>query len=206
MDSMDRCRLYLAAPGAPSAASGLDSHLREALGAADIACVLLTRPGAGAFDLEWVKEVRALCQAAGVATLIEDQAEMAKALSLDGVHVTGVEAYEVARAIVGSGVIVGALAGLSRHDAMLLAERGADYVALGDGGEGPQTEEMVSWWAELIEIPSVAWQANEPEGALRLASRGADFVCLGTAIWEASGAGGLIADLDCAMRGLPSAA
>lgn len=203
---MDRCRLYLAVPGAPDPASSLSARLREALRETDIACVLLARPETGPFDPDWVRDARALCQSSGVATLIEGEPDLAKSLGLDGVHVTGIEAYGTARGVVGSGVIVGALAGLSRHDAMVLAERGADYVALGDGGGGAITEAMVSWWAELVEIPCVAWQAADADGTLRLASRGADFVCLGTAIWDGPNPSALVAELDHALRGLPSAA
>src|SRR5258705_150257 len=71
-----------------------------------------------------------------------------------------------------------------RHDVMVAAEAGADYVMLGEpdrDGRRPSFEaiiERVAWWAQLFEIPCVAFAASADEVA-PLAAAGADFVALG---------------------------
>lgn len=202
-ETMQRCRLYLLVPPRPSA--GLEAELRAALTGADIACVLVRSDASGGSDGDWTAAVQDICRPAEVATLIEDDAESAAALALDGMHVTGVDAYEAARDRLGSGVIVGAGAGTSRHDAMVLAERAADYVALG-GGTPEATEAMTEWWAALFEIPCVAWNAADADAALRLAERGADFVALSEAIWTSPNAAQTIVALDRDLARLKSAA
>ena len=70
-----------------------------------------------------------------MAALIADDARLARTLRADGVHLgVGKDlagAYEEARSILGQRGIVGVDAGISRHDAMTLAEAGADYIAFG---------------------------------------------------------------------------
>ena len=81
--------------------------------------------------------------------------------------------------------IVGAGGLASRHDAMLAAEAGADYVMFGEpdaAGHRPSFEaihERVEWWAEVFEIPCVAYAASLGEiGALAAA----EFIALGPTI------------------------
>jgi hypothetical protein len=50
--------------------------------------------------------------------------------------VTDRPAYDAARKVLGASAIVGADCGASRHFAMEMAEAGADYVGLANGGEG----------------------------------------------------------------------
>jgi thiamine-phosphate pyrophosphorylase len=78
----------------------------------------------------------------------------------------------------------------SRHDAMLAGEAGADYVMFGEpdrNGRRPRFEELqehLTWWAELFEIPCVAYAAGKDEIA-PLSRTGADFIALGDWIWSA---------------------
>jgi thiamine-phosphate pyrophosphorylase len=67
---------------------------------------------------------------------------------------------------------------------MIAAERGADYVMFGEPnreGERPAAEavlERVAWWAEVFEVPCVAYAASADE-IEALAQAGADFVAVG---------------------------
>jgi thiamine-phosphate pyrophosphorylase len=80
--------------------------------------------------------------------------------------------------------IVGAGGLGSRHDAMVAAEAGADYVMFGEPdsqGRRPGLDaicERVKWWADLFETPCVGYAADEKE-ASALAAAGADFVAVG---------------------------
>src|SRR5262249_487092 len=125
-----RCRLYLQFPAQPSAK--LDAQLAEALASADTACVLLSR-GGGEVDESRVGRRIDLGQCHRVACLMEDDAELAERLGADGVHldVADPDTYTKTRSLLGASASMGAGCGLSRHNAMRLAEMGADYVAFG---------------------------------------------------------------------------
>ena len=76
--------------------------------------------------------LREVCHARDVAFLINDHAELAAELGADGVHVGADDTpYDEARRLVGDDAIVGVSCYASRHDAMIAAEAGADYVAFG---------------------------------------------------------------------------
>jgi thiamine-phosphate pyrophosphorylase len=72
---------------------------------------------------------------------------------------------------------------------MLAGEAGADYVMFGEVAAGqrrPSFEaiiERVEWWADLFQIPCVAFAAN-PVEVTALAKAGADFVAIGGDIWD----------------------
>src|SRR5262249_54416414 len=84
---------------------------------------------------------------------------------------------------------VGAGGLVTRHDAMLVAEQGADYVMFGEplaGGERPAkaaVEDRVAWWAEVFEIPCVGFAASV-EDVAPLVAAGVDFVALGDFLWR----------------------
>jgi thiamine-phosphate pyrophosphorylase len=93
--------------------------------------------------------------------------------------------YAEAREIVGGRFIVGGDVGRSRHDAMTIAEAGADYVGFGipEHVEDRETararrRELVAWWSEIFEVPGVAFDVDTFEDASELARAGADFVAL----------------------------
>jgi thiamine-phosphate pyrophosphorylase len=146
-----------------------------------------------------------LVQARGIACLIEEDAELAERLGADGVHIeANPAAYTQARALLGSEASIGVGCGLSRHEAMRLAEMGADYVAFGATGEGgidaiDQRAELIAWWSEIFVVPCVAWNVESVEEAERLAALGADFVAPAAQVWQEAGAASLIAELDRAI-------
>jgi thiamine-phosphate pyrophosphorylase len=66
---------------------------------------------------------------------------------------------------------------------MLLGERGADYIGFGapselrdQAGAVKRRLELVTWWAELFEIPCVAFDVAGLRDAQDLVAAGADFV------------------------------
>jgi thiamine-phosphate pyrophosphorylase len=197
------CRLYLQLPGRPSAT--LEQSLATALADADVACVLLLGEGAPSEEA-WELRLRALTREREVAFLIDNDAERAERIGADGIHIAPDPArYRSARARLGPSAIIGAGPLETRHEAMLMAELGADYVAFGAAREarGPAPDrraEMIAWWSEIFVVPCVAWDVESAEAAERLARLGADFVALDTGIWEAEGAAKRIASLDAALH------
>lgn len=201
-EAKSRCRLYLKLPARPAAT--LEAQLAEALAAADVACVLLGADNAPADEARAGALVE-LVQHRGVACLVEQDAELAARLGADGVHVDAdAHAYETARARLGKDASIGAFCGLGRHDAMRLAEAGADYVAFGQvagslGDALDQCEALVAWWSEIFVVPCVAWDIYEPQAAQRLAAAGADFIAPSAHIWQDGNASARIAALDAAI-------
>ena len=128
-------------------------------------------------------------QAFGIATLIAGDAVLARVVKADGIHVpaskTAHAAYSEARESLGTRFIVGVDVGRTRHDAMTLAEEGADYVAFGIPAHVEDREtardrrlELIAWWAEIFQIPCIACDVDTPEDASELAAAGADFIAV----------------------------
>lgn len=203
-----RCRLYLVLPASPPAA--IERSLAEALNATDVACVLLSA-GAEA-DPALDARLRELTAARDVAFLIENDAARAERIGADGVHIPADAAlYGQAREHLGQRAIIGVGCNESRHDAMLLAELGADYVAFCStpalsGREREERAELVAWWSGIFVVPCVAWNVDTREEATELSGRGADFVALSADIWLAEDAPARIAGIGAALRGARNAA
>src|SRR5712691_270431 len=110
-------------------------RLTAALSAAEFASLLIAPAAGGTLDAAAARPLVEAAQRENVAVLIADDARLARTLRADGVHLGVakdlVGAYAEARSILGQGGIVGIDAGISRHDAMTLAEAGADYIAFG---------------------------------------------------------------------------
>jgi thiamine-phosphate pyrophosphorylase len=197
-----RCRLYFQVP-MPAPAT-LSAQLAQAMAGTDAACVLLCREES-AFDDAQTSSLIDLVQARGFACLIEQDAASAERLGADGVHIAADAAlYAEARKLLGDSASIGVGCGVSRHDAMRLAELGVDYVAFGspDGTIDAidQYAELIAWWSEIFVVPCVAWNVDDAEHAARLASLGADFVAPSHKIWQADDPLKRIAEIDSAVR------
>ena len=166
--------------------------LAAALDTVEVACVRLRLAGAGEAALTRAAgHLLAVCHAREAALVIEDHFRLVVPLGLDGVHLAQPRAHvrEVRNAL-GRERIVGAFGGATRHDAIAAAEAGADYVSLGpvaagslgDGAEAG--EALFEWWAEMIEVPSMAEGGLTPANAGALAGL-ADFVAPCRSVWEA---------------------
>ncbi|MBO0753399.1 MAG: thiamine phosphate synthase, partial [Bradyrhizobiaceae bacterium] len=107
----------------------------------------------------------------------------------DGAHLAGPDALRAAVSSLKPRLIAGAGALRSRHDAMIAAEAGADYVMFGEpdsNGRHPSRDaviERVSWWAEVFEVPCVGY-APALDDIDALVAAGADFVAVGDALFE----------------------
>jgi thiamine-phosphate pyrophosphorylase len=179
------CLLFAVVEAGPGAAE----RLGAALTAVQIASVLITPAGDDLLDAAAAKPLVELAQRAGAAALIADDAQLARALKADGVHL-GISmdpagGYAEARRILGPRGIIGVDAGISRDDAMTVAEDGAEYVAFGAPPDLTDLEkgrarraDLIAWWAEIFEVPCVAFDVESPEAAEALARAGADFVAV----------------------------
>jgi thiamine-phosphate pyrophosphorylase len=183
-------QIYLVTPAISDVAVFLPA-LKAALGAGDVACVLFT-PVAGDDQSakKLIKEIAPAVQGANAALLVSGWSAVVARAGADGVHLSdgrkglsdALESFKPER-IVGAGGI------RSKDDAMTIADTGVDYVMFGEPGRDgrfPPLEtvmERTGWWAELFEVPCVAFAPDLAAVAV-LADAGADFVALGNAVWH----------------------
>lgn len=182
-------RLYLTTPTIvdPSAFS---AQLHAALDAGDVAAVLLRFGEADERTMiNCAKALAGAVQGKDAALLLSGHETLVARAGADGAHLTGIASFTEAIEQLKPERIAGAGGLASRHDAMLAAERGADYVMFGEP-DATQTrpalseiEERVAWWAEVFEIPCVGYAASLDEIAALVAA-GADFVALGDFLWR----------------------
>ena len=182
-------RLYLVTPVVADA-QAFSSMLAAALGAGDIAAVLLRLAEADErTQINCAKALGPLVQDKGTALLIDGHTDLVARAGADGTHSAGITLFDEAIERLKPDRIVGAGGLITRHDAMLAADRGADYVMFGEpdaAGERPSLEaieERVAWWAEVFELPCVAYAGSHEEIA-PLVKAGADFVALGDWLWR----------------------
>jgi thiamine-phosphate pyrophosphorylase len=179
-----RPRLYLMTPAVNDPAGVLDA-LAAALGAGDLAAVLLRLAAADErTQINRAKALAAVVQDKGAALLLDGLPDIAARAGADGAHLAGIDAFEAALATLKPARIAGCGGLATRHDAMVAAEAGADYVMFGEPDERGQRPsfgavvDRVGWWAEVFEVPCVGYAGGMDE-VEPLAEAGADFVALG---------------------------
>jgi len=182
-------RLYVFAPAVDDPAT-LSRALAEMFRAADVAAVLIRLGDADERGvINRVKAAAPGVQSAGAALLVEGRSGIVARSGADGAHVVGPDALRAALQTLKPNFVVGAGGLHSRHDAMVAAEAGADYVMFGEpdaAGRHPSRDaviDRVAWWAEVFEIPCVGY-AIALEDIDALAAAGADFVAVGDALFE----------------------
>lgn len=133
-----------------------------------------------------------ICAAHEVAFIVNDSIALAKRLKADGVHLgQGDGDVKEAREELGREAQIGVTCHASRHLAIEAGEAGADYVAFGAffPSETKETEhraelQLLEWWNEMVEIPSVAIGGITPENCRPIIEAGADFLAVSGAIWS----------------------
>ena len=184
-------RLYVLTPAANDPAV-LAGQLTEISRAVDVAAVLLRLPDTDERSLiNWVKAVAPGVQAPGVALLVKGRSDIVARAGADGAHLAGPDALKAALPTLKPNFIAGAGALRTRHDAMVAAEAGADYVMFGEpatAGHLPSREavvDRVAWWAEVFEVPCVAYAAVLDDIDALVAAE-ADFIAIGDALFTDS--------------------
>jgi len=186
-------RLYLVTPAEFDPAS-LPSQLEAALGAGDIAAVLIAAGGEEHEMAAIAERLVPLIQDHGAAALIENHTRIAGRTGADGVHVSGgfgelktvLERFRPQK-IVGAGALSG------RHAAMQAGEAGADYVFFGKPHGDirpephPKNIALAQWWCALVEVPAVVMAGSAIASVAEAAATGAEFVALHRACWAHPG-------------------
>lgn len=191
-ESRGPCQLYLISP--LDVGGDFPARLERALDAGPVAAFQfrvknLDQHKAAAL----AQPLLEICREKDVAFIVNDSVALAKRLGADGVHLGQDDGDpRDARRELGPGAQIGVTCHDSRHLAMEAGEAGADYVAF--GSFYPTTTKAVrhrpelsilSWWATLFEIPSVAIGGITPDNAAPLIAAGADFIATCAGVWNA---------------------
>lgn len=183
-------RLYLILP--PSfAPAALAPRLAETLATGEIASVLMWLFAAD--EASWQEAATALFPVAhgqGKPLLIGGDGERAARLGADGIHLeASAEELRLAHKVHAPQLMIGAGGLTGRHEAMLAAEMGINYVFFGSADPARErsipaatVRDLTQWWSELFQVPCVA-TAGSPEEAEALAVAGADFIAVGECVW-----------------------
>jgi thiamine-phosphate pyrophosphorylase len=185
------CRLYLITPQRLDPLAFRDP-LAAALDAGDVACLQLRLKGATEDDIARATEaLMPVAAARDVAFILNDNASLAVKLGCDGAHLgQGDGNHAQARRLL-EGRILGITCHASRHLAMEAGDLGADYVAFGAFFPTETKEtihraspEILAWWHEMFEIPSVAIGGINAVNCAPLVQAGADFLAVIGAVWN----------------------
>lgn len=191
--SNNPCGLYLISP--PEIDEHFVKRLEKAFDGGEVSAFQLRLKGINEHAIARLAEpLQKLCADRDVAFIINDSVSLAKRLGADGVHLgQGDGDAAEARVILGPSAQIGVTCHNSRHLAMLAGEKGADYVAFGAFYPTTSKEvryyarpEILSWWATLFELPSVAIGGITTENVTPLVKAGADFVAVCAGIWKAT--------------------
>jgi thiamine-phosphate pyrophosphorylase len=189
-DRRPPCQLYLVSP--LDVAGTFPDRLARALDAGPVAAFQFRVKDVDQHAAAALAEpLQRLCADREVAFIVNDSIALAKRLGADGVHLGQDDGDpREARDALGPDVQIGVTCHDSRHLAMEAGERSADYVAFGAFFPTPtKTVEhhpdpsILSWWASMFELPSVAIGGITPANAPALVQAGADFIAVSHAVW-----------------------
>jgi thiamine-phosphate pyrophosphorylase len=186
------CQLYLITP--PTfVPAGFAKDLAAALEAGPVACLQLRLKDV---DDDAIRAAAAaiipVAHSYGVPVLMNDRPDLAAETGCDGVHVGQSDSpYKAAREILGNDAMIGVTCHDSKHLAMTAAEAGADYVAFGAFFPTNTKEvshhaspEVLSWWADIAVVPTVAIGGITAENCAPLVQAKADFLAVISAVWH----------------------
>jgi thiamine-phosphate pyrophosphorylase len=188
------CQLYLVSP--LDVGGAFPDRLAAALDGGPVAAFQFRVKDIDQHEAARLAEpLQRLCADREVAFIVNDSAALAKRIGADGVHLGQDDGDpREARALLGPAAQIGVTAHDSRHLAMDAGEAGADYVAFGAFFPSATKEarhrpdpSILSWWATLFEIPSVAIGGITPDNGRALVEAGADFLAVCGAVWNHAG-------------------
>lgn len=182
-------RLMLVTPPLQDAVA-FAPRLEAACRAGDVAAVLLhLNTGDDILSLSAIRIIANHLQGTGTVLMLANMPGFVEASGADGCHFASLDHLQTTRTNLAIGRLSGVSGLQSRHDAMVAAESGVDYVMFGEpdaAGKRPGISalvERVSWWSEIFQIPCVAF-AGSIDDVAELAEAEADFIALSDVIWQ----------------------
>lgn len=187
------CQLYLISPPAFDLATHA-AQLAAACAAGPVAAYQLRLKDVTDADIVAAARIlQPVCAAHDVAFILNDRADLARAIGADGVHLGQADGSPVAaRQLLGADAQIGVTCHDSRHLAMEAGEAGANYVAFGaffpshtKAAKFRAAPELLRWWTAFSPIPCVAIGGITPANCAPLVQAGADFLAVAGAVWAA---------------------
>ena len=188
----ETCQIYLLTPPVIEDVPAFCETLKTTLTAAPVACLQIRLKGLENSALVQAgKAITPICHAAGVEVILNDYPDLVAEIGADGAHIGQDDMdYFSSREVLGGDAILGVTCHNSKELAFAAAKAGADYVAFGAFFEtqtkDPKTRtelEILSWWHEAVEIPSVAIGGITTENAKTVIAAGADFIAVSSGVW-----------------------
>ena len=202
-----KCQLYIVSP--LDVTGGFADRLARALDAGPVAAFQFRVKDIDQHAAAALAEpLQRICADRDVAFIVNDSIALAKRLGADGVHLGQQDGDpREARDALGPDAQIGVTCHDSRHLAMEAGEGSADYVAFGafyptttKEVEHRPDPSILSWWASMFEIPSVAIGGITPVNAPPLVAAGADFLAVCGAVWGGDEAAAVKAFADVLAR------
>jgi len=190
---IDHCQLYLLTPPVIDDVPAFCATLKTTLAAAPVACLQIRLKGLENSALVQAgKAIIKICHAAGVEVIVNDHPDLVAKIGADGAHIGQDDMdYFSSREVLGGDAILGVTCHNSKELAFAAAKAGADYVAFGaffeTSTKEPKTRaelEILSWWHEAVEIPSVAIGGITTANAEAVIAAGADFIAVSSGVWD----------------------
>lgn len=192
MNADEHAGLYLLTPPKIELAR-FTEKLKSVLDTGAVDCLQLRLKDVGDDEIrKAIDAILPLCNGLDIPLILNDRPDIAKQSGCDGVHVGEDDvSYDEARAIMGEEHIVGVSCYDSRHRAMELGEKGADYVAFGafyptqtKEAKTSVTPEILEIWTTFTTVPCVAIGGITAENLAPIVLAGADFVAVTGGVWN----------------------
>lgn len=186
------CQIYLLTPPLIEDMDGFLKDLEAALSAGPVACLQIRlKDIEDSALIQAGQAITSLCHRFGVNVLMNDRPDLVAAIGADGAHIGQDDMdFFSSRELLGGDAIIGVTCHNSKSLAFAAAEAGADYVAFGaffeTSTKTPKARaelEILEWWYEAVEIPSVAIGGITVENAATVIEAGADFIALSAGVW-----------------------
>ncbi len=196
------CQLYLITPPIIDDLASFSKDLEAALAAAPeplpVACLQIRlkdmngTPAQDSAIIQAASVMTPICHQYGVSVLINDRPDLVAACGADGAHIGQDDMdYFSSRELLGGDAIIGVTCHNSRELAFKAAQAGADYVAFGaffeTSTKSPKFRaelEILEWWYQAVEVPSVAIGGITVDNAAQAIEAGADFLAVSSGVWN----------------------
>ena len=192
------CQIYLLTPPIIDDVTQFCEQLSQVLAGGHVAVLQIRLKSANGDAMEDSALIQAatpivqVCKAAGVSVLMNDRPDLAAQIGADGAHIGQNDMdYFSSRDMLGGDAILGVTCHNSKDLAFAAANAGADYVAFGaffeTSTKSPKSRaelEILSWWQEAVEVPSVAIGGINLSNAAHVIRAGADFIAVCSGVWD----------------------
>lgn len=191
------CQIYLITPPQIDDLAAFTELLAQVLATAPVGCLQLRlKDTPRARIVELAEALLPITKVNDTALIINDDPEIAAEIGADGVHLGQSDLREImdvksAQEMLSPGSIIGVTCHNSKDLAFKAGSDGAHYVAFGSFFESttkpdasPADLELLTWWHETMEIPSVAIGGITVENAELVIAAGADFIAVSSGVWD----------------------